>query len=196
MNARYFRILAIITLGFSVLCACVSNFAVYEPPTSGRLSKITFVNLADTQKASVATFDDGITCTRRRHIQFENEDGISAGGSRSLIVAAGKEFALFASLDTIEMDEYGIDLGITGGGPAPVITRSVTAIGCNAKLSFEVEPDKDYQIVMSEPVTAGFCSIVVSAVNENGERVEVETAQRILRSPRDELGSFCEPLEN
>ncbi len=194
MSMRNFRIVAIPTLALLTVCACASNFAVYESPTSGQLSRITFANTATKQKVGLATFDDGTTCTRRRHIQFGNEDGIPAGGYRSLTVVADKKFTLFASLDTIQNDEYGVDIGITGGGPAPVMTRTVTAIGCNARLSFEVEPDTDYRVVISEPVSSESCSVVVSEVNEEGELVAVETAQRIFRSPRGELGSFCEPL--
>lgn len=194
ISTRNIKLITIPTFALLVLCACASNFAVYESPTSGRLSKITFVNAAETQKANLATFDDGITCTRRRYIQFENEDAIPAGNSRSLTVATDREFALFATLATIETDEYGVDIGMTGGGPAPVMTRTIMAIGCNAKLSFEVEPEKDYHIVVSEPTSSGPCSVVVSEIDKEGELVAVETTQRIVRSPRDELGSFCEPL--
>ena len=194
MNSRRFKIISIPTLAILSLCACVSNFAVYEPPTSGVLSNITFVNSAISQKARLATFDEGITCTRRRHIQFAKEDGIPAGKSRSLVLAAGKEFALFASLDAIESDEYEVEIGMTGGGPGPLRKRNVLAIGCNARLSFEVEPGKDYHVLITEPESSESCSVVVSETNEEGELTAVRTTQRTSRSPGDELGSFCEPL--
>ena len=194
MSTRYVRTHSIAATVFLTLCACASNFAVYESPSSGRLSEITIVNAAESQKASLATFDDGRACTRKRHIQFDNKDGLAAGTVRSLVVAAGKEFALFASLDAIETDEYGVELGMTSGGPAPVRRRTVMAIGCSAKLSFEVEPDKSYHIVISEPVSSRRCSVMVSEIGDEGRLVAIDSTRRAARPARDELGSFCEPL--
>lgn len=181
---------------FLTLCACASNFAVYESPTSGKLSNISFVNTADNQAASFATFDDGKTCSRRRHIQFKNADTIPPGKSGSTTAAAGSEFVLFTSLGRIESDDYEIEIGMTGGGPGPLRRRTVTAIGCTAILSINVEPDTDYRVEISEAVTAGSCSIAVSEINEEGDLLAIEPVQRISRAPRDELGSFCEPLKH
>lgn len=194
MNSRSIRIFSAQLFALLMLCACASNIAVYESPTFGRLSKITFVNAAETQDASLITFDDGIACTGRRHIQFEGEDAIPAGSSRTITAEAGREFALFVRLASIESDEYGIDIGITGGGPAPAIRRTVRAIGCSANLSFDVEPENGYQIVISEPMSSGSCSVVVSKNGKEGGLVAVESIQRIIQSPRNEAGAFCEPL--
>ena len=112
-----------------------------------------------------------------------------------MTVAAGREFALFVRLATIESEEYGIDIGLTGGGPMPAISRTFAAIGCSARLSFEVEPKNDYHIVISEPTSSGSCSVVVSEIDKEGELVAVATTQRTIRSPRDGTGPFCEPLE-
>ena len=194
MNARVMKIFSVPLFALLTLCACASNIAVYESPTFGRLSKITFVNAAEIQEASLITFVDGISCTGRRHIQIEDEDAIPVRNSRTITAAAGREFALFVRLASIENDEYSVDLGVSGGGPEPVIRRTVTAIGCNANLSFEVEPENHYQIVISEPTSSGSCSVVVSKIDMEGELVAVESTQRIVRSPRNETGPFCEPL--
>lgn len=194
MKARILKVFAALSFAILTLCACASNVAVYESPTSGQLSKITLVNAAEIQEASLTTFVDGTTCTGRRRIHFEDEAAIPAGNSRSITAAAGREFALFARLTTIESEEYGVDIGITGGGPTPVIRHTVTAIGCNANLSFEVEPENDYHIVLSEPTSSGSCSVVVSKIDKDDELVAMESTERITRSPRDELGPFCDPL--
>lgn len=188
------RVLTATSFAILMLCACAPNITVYESPTSGRLSKITFVNAADIQEASLITFVDGNTCTAKRHIHFDDEAEIPAGNSRSITAAAGREFALFARLATIEDEEYGVDIGMTGGGPAPAIRRTVIAIGCNANLSFEVEPGNDYHVAISEPTSSQSCSVVVSKIDKQGELVEIESTQRIPRSSRDELGPYCEPL--
>jgi hypothetical protein len=140
------------------------------------------------------TFVDGITCTGRRRIRIEDEDAISAGSSRTISAAANREFALFVRLASIEDDEYSVELGVSGGGPAPVIRRTVTDIGCNASLSFAVEPENHYHVEISEPTASGSCSVVVSRINMEGELVAVKSTQRITRTPRNDSGPFCEPL--
>ncbi len=195
MNKRSFKKITLPTFALLTLCACASNFEVYESPVTGRLSKITFVNAAEIQKANFVTFDDGVSCTGRRHIQFKNEDAVPAGNTGSLTVTAGREFALFTTLATIESEDYGIDIGMTGGGPRPVISRSFSAIGCNARLSFKVEPESDYHVVISEPASSGSCSVAVSKIDKKGGIVSVDTTQRTSRSPRNGTGPFCEPLE-
>lgn len=194
MNARGIRTSSAPLFAFLTLCACASNISVYEPPTIGRLSKITFTNAAEIQDASLITFVDGITCTGRRRIQIEDEDAIPAGSSRTTSAAADREFALFVRLASIEDEEYGVELGVTGGGPAPVTRRTVTAIGCNANLSFEVESENNYHIEISEPKSSRSCSVVVSRIDMEGELVAVESTQRITRAPRNDAGPFCEPL--
>lgn len=194
MNSRSIRIFSTPLIALLVLCACASDFAIYEPPTLGRLSTITFVNAADSQDASLVTFVDGTHCTGRRQIQFEGEGAIPAGSSRTITAAAGREFTLFVRLASIASDEYGVDIGMTGGGPAPAIRRTVTAIGCSANLSFDAEPENDYHIVISEPTSSASCSVVVSKNGHEGGLVTVESTPRIIQSPRNKTGAFCQPL--
>lgn len=193
MPVHKIEVLAASSFTVLTLCACASNIAVYESPTSGRIAEITFVNAADIQEARLTTFVDGTTCTGRRQIRFENESAIRAGNTRTITAAADREFALFARLPTIESEEYGVDLGVTGSGPEPVIRRTVRAIGCNANLSFQVEPDNVYRVVLSEPKSSESCSVVVSKIDKQGESVEIETTQRTIRTPQDQSGPFCEP---
>ena len=178
-----------------VLSACASDFAIYEAPTSGELSKITFVNASGDHSASLTTFDDGLACTGRRHIHFKGDASIPAGDSRPFTVAAGREFALSARLNKIEEEEYSVELGVTGSGPAPVLSRSFSSIGCTAGLSFPVEPKTDYQAVISGPDSSGSCSVVVSGISAQGLVVPVRTSERAIQPSQDKLGSFCEPLE-
>lgn len=182
---------AIAALG---LCACAANYAIYEPPVSGQLATISFVNRADTQSASLATFDDGASCTRRRHIRFDGTAGLPAGEIGTLTVAAGAEFALFASLDTLRVDEYSIDMGVTGGGPGPARSQSVAAIGCNSRLSFGVEPGKHYRVILSEPDAEESCTVVVSELGDGGQSRQIRAHERTARFSSDERGTFCEPL--
>ena len=177
-----------------MICACAPNLAVYESPTLGPLSDITFVNAAKAQAASLVTFVDGTTCTGKRQIRFENDAAVPPGESRTLSVSAGREFALFATLPTIEDEEFGVDLGVTGSGPSPVTRRTVAAIGCNANVSFEIEPQHAYQILIAEPTASRLCSVAVSRIDKEGEVVAIEPTARIARSPRDSLGPFCEPV--
>lgn len=194
VHVRRIKILSAPLFALLTLGACASNIVVYESPTLGRLSNITFVNAAEIQDAGLITFVDGATCTGRRHIQIDDEDAIPAGNSRTIATAADREFALFVRLAPIESDDYGVDIGITGRGPSPVNRRTVTAVGCNANLSFAVEPESHYRVVMSEPTSSRSCSVMVSKINQEGEDVAVESTQRIVRSSRNEIGPFCEPL--
>ena len=194
MPVRKIRVLSVSTIAFLTLCACASNIAVYESPTSGRIAEITFVNAADMQEASLTTFVDGTTCSGKQQIHFDNKSAIPAGSNRTITAAGDREFALFARLATIESEEHGVDLGVTGSGPEPVIRHTVRAIGCNANLSFQVEPDNDYRVVLSEPKSSKSCSVLVSKIDKLGEIVEIETTQRTIRTPRDQIGPFCEPL--
>jgi hypothetical protein len=181
-------------LALLMLFACASDFAVYEAPTAGSLARITFVNASDKHRATLATFDDGVACTGRQYIHFENEYAIPAGSSRSLSVAAGREFALFATLNTVEEEDYAVELGAAGSGPAPVISRRFSAIGCNAGLSFPVEPENNYQVLISEPESSDACSVEVSEIHAEGADVPVETSERAIRSSWNESRSYCEPL--
>lgn len=192
MDARSIKIAAVAAIGGLTLGGCVSNFAVYESPTAGQVATITVVNDAQTQDARFATFDDGRSCTRRRHIQFTGGEAIAAGESLSISVAAGNDFSLFAALDRISSDEYGVDVGITGGGPTPVIKPTVTAINCNAIVTFDVEPGREYRLSVSEAVTSRSCAIETVVISDGGNHMPVKTIDRIARFPRDELGSFCE----
>ena len=194
MTIRNTKTVTILFASMLALSACATDFAIYEAPTTGELSKFTFVNASDDHTATLVTFDDGLACTGRRYIHFENEVFIPAGNSRSLAVAAGREFALFASLNKIEDEEYAVELGVTGSGPAPVVSRSFTSIGCTEKLSFSVEPKSDYEIVISGPQSSGECSVVVSATNAAGTIMSVETSERVSRSSRNETRAYCEPL--
>lgn len=192
MNTRVFNSIAV--LSSILLCSCAANVPVFEPPTSGATSNITFVNNAKTQRASFDTFQDGTTCMGRRRIQFGNDTRIPAGGSGYATVAAGREFALFASLDKIESDELSVDIGMTGGGPAPVKTRTVLAIGCSVEVSFTPGPGKSYEVAMSDATSPGLCSLDVFEIDGNGNRGRVATDDRIPISPPDVTGPFCAAL--
>lgn len=183
----------LLILATSLLVACASNYAIYAPPVSGQLASILFVNAAETQSVSLATFDDGASCTRRRHILFDDKV-LPAGESDALTVAAGREFALFAILDTRRVDDYEIDIGVTGGGPTPSLRRSVAAIGCSSRLSFFVEPGRDYRVVMSEPDATESCSVTVSEIRDGAVLRQVAFRSRTARNSGDEAGTFCEPL--
>jgi hypothetical protein len=195
MSNRINKAIAIPIIALVSLSACASDFAIYETPATGQLSKITIVNASENHSASLTTFDDGLACTGRRYIHFENDVSIPAGDSRPLTVSAGREFALFATLNRIEYEEYGVELGVTGSGPAPAISRSFQSIGCTARLSFPIDPKTDYQAVISGPDPSGSCSVTVSEIDAQGRIVPVTTSERVLRASRDKTGSFCEPLE-
>lgn len=195
MSNRINKTITIPIVALVALCACVTDYAIYEAPTTGQTSMITFVNASANHSATLTTFDDGLTCTGRRYIRFDGDASIPAGDSRPLTVAAGREFALFATLNKIEEEEYGVELGVTGSGPAPVLSRSFSSIGCNAGLSFPVEPKTDYQVVISGPDPSGSCSVVVSEVGEQDLTGTVITSERDIHPSQDKLGSFCEPLE-
>lgn len=173
---------------------CASNFAIYEAPTAGPLSKITFNNAAEIQSVNLVTFDDGSDCTGGRNIRFENDNTIPAGSSRSMTIGADRELAIFATLNTIESEDYAVELGVTGSGPAPVVSRTVLAIGCNAGVSFPVEPGNHYRMVISEPESEESCSIAVSKIDTEGLAIPVEITERSMRSPRGDPGSYCESL--
>jgi hypothetical protein len=111
-----------------------------------------------------------------------------------LTVAAGREFALFATLNKIVDEKYSVELGATGSGPAPVISRSFSSIGCTARLSFPVDPKSDYQAVISGPDPSGSCSVVVLEMDADGMTVPIKTSERALRTSRNNLASACEPL--
>jgi len=194
MDVGKIELLSAASCAFLTLCACTPIIDIYEPPTVGRMAEIRFVNAARIQEATLTTFDDGVTCTGKHQIYFENKPTILAGDSGTMTAAAGREFALFARLATVEHEEYGVDLSVTGGGPAPAIRRTTKAIGCNANLSFQVEPNTDYQIVLSEPESSASCSIAVSKIDRQGEFVKINTTLRTARTPRDQIGPFCEPL--
>lgn len=195
MSDRVNATISIPIIALLSLFACASDVAIYEAPVAGQLSKITIVNASENHSASLTTFDDGLACTGRRYIHFENDVSIPAGNSQPLTVSAGREFALFATLNRIEYEEYGVELGVTGSGPAPVISRSFSSIGCTARLSFPVEPATDYQAVISGPDPSGSCSVSVSEIDAEGRVVPVRTSERMQRASRDKNGSFCEPLE-
>lgn len=189
MNPRVFN--GITVLSSILLGSCAASIPVFEPPTSGATSNITFVNNAKTQRASFDTFEDGTTCTGRRRIQFGNDTGIFAGGSGTVTVAAGRELALFASLARIESDELSVDIGMTGGGPAPVKTRTVRAIGCSVEVSFEPGPGKNYEVAISEATSPGLCTLDVFDIDGKGTRSPVATSDRVSISPPDVTGPFC-----
>ncbi|MCH9694845.1 MAG: hypothetical protein K0U72_10080 [Gammaproteobacteria bacterium] len=174
MSARCLAIQSMQALALLVLSACASSIAVYETPTSGEVAVITLVNAAATQRVNLTTFDDGKTCTGRRLIQFDGKDGLSPESTRTLAVTAGEVFTLFASMDTIGDDDYGVELGATSGGPAPVMRRNITAIGCNVDLSFQINAGERYEVIISEPDLSRACSVRVSAMDEAGLPVAVE----------------------
>ncbi len=181
--------LALFTLG-----ACASDFVVYEAPTTGPVSTVTFINASREQTAALMTFADGLTCTGRRHIRFNNEYVLPTGSAHSLAVPAGREFALYAVLNTVEVEKYEVELGVTGSGPEPVISRELSSIGCKAGLSFPVRLGADYEVVISERESSGMCSVVVSEVRANGIFASVEATDRNIRTSADKSNSFCEPL--
>jgi hypothetical protein len=195
MSSRINNAITIPIITLVALTACASDFAIYKAPTTGQLSKITFVNASENHSMTLATFDDGLACTGRQYIHFESGASILAGDSRPLTVAAGREFALFARLNKIEEEEYSVELGVAGSGPAPVLSRSFSSIGCTAGLSFPVESKTDYQAVISGPDPSGSCSVVVSKIGAQGSVVTVRTRERAIQASQDKLGSFCEPLE-
>ena len=194
MKKPFLRSSAICSLPLLALMACTASIPVYESPASGPMSNITFINRAKTQRASFDTFDDGAACTGRRQIQFANDTTIPVGGSRSLTVTAGHEFALFASLARIETDELSVDIGMTGGGPVPMKTRTVLALGCSIELSFEPRPGKNYEIAIFESTSPGSCSVDVTEIDGNGTRIPVATSIRTPLLSRGPMGPFCELL--
>ena len=103
---------------------------------------------------------------------------------------------MLATLNTVEKENYAIELGVTGSGPEPVLSRGFTAIGCNALLSFAVEPDKDYYVVVAGPERAGSCSVAVSELFSEGMIVPVEVHKRTSRETWGEPRSFCLPLDD
>ena len=191
---RRFKTLFVPSFALAALCACASDFAVYEAPAAGRLSDITFVNASEDHSVSLVTFDDGVACIGRRQIGFGNEDSIPAGDSRALSVAAGREFALLATMSTIEEEEYSVELGATGSGPAPAISRRFTAIGCRAGVSFPVQSERRYEVVISERELSDPCSVAVSEIHADGVVVPVDATARDIRSSWNEHRSYCEPL--
>lgn len=193
-HMRRVKTIAIPCLVLLALGACASDFAVYEEPAAGPVSNITFVNASKEQTATLMTFADGLTCTGRRHIRFNNEYVLPTGSSHSLTVPAGREFALYAVLNTVEVEEYEVELGVTGSGPTPVISRQFSSIGCKTGLSFPVRLENDYEVVISEREPSGSCSVVVSEVRANGVFASVEATERNIRNSADKNGSFCEPL--
>ena len=188
------KTIAVPCLALLALGACASDFVVYEAPTTGPVSNITFVNASREQTASLMTFADGRSCTGRRHIRFNNEYVLPTGSSQSVTVPAGREFALYAVLNTVEVEEYSVELGATGSGPAPVMSRQFSSIGCKAGLSFPVRQGNDYEVVISERKSSGTCSVVVSEVRADGAFASVEATERNIRTSADKNNSFCEPL--
>ena len=191
---RRYRTIAALCFALLALGACASDFVIYEAPITGPVSKLTFVNASKEQTANLMTFVDGRTCTGRRHIRFNNDYVLPSGSSHSLTVPGGQEFALYAVLNTVEVEELSIELGVTGSGPVPVISRHFSSIGCKAGLSFPVQLEKDYEVVISERESSGSCSVVVSEVRADGLFASVETTERNIRSSADKSNSFCEPL--
>ena len=181
--------LALLTLG-----ACAADFAIYKEPTAGPVSNISFINASKEQTATLMTFADGHACKGRQHIRFNNEYVLPSGSSYSLTVPADREFALYAVLNTVEVEEYSVELGVTGSGPAPVISRQLSSIGCKAGLSFPVQLGNDYEVVISERESSGLCSVVVSEVRAGGVFASVEATARNIRTSADKSNSFCEPL--
>jgi hypothetical protein len=176
------------------LCACAPAIEIYEAPTSGQITEITFVNATRIQEATLITFLDGETCMGRRQIYIDDKPAIHAGDRGSLAVPADAAFALSARLSTIEHEEYSVELSASSGAPSPAIKRSTAAIGCTVNLSFRVEPDATYQIVISEPDSSASCLVAVSKISRQGEITEVITTPRRPLAPRNQIGPFCEPL--
>lgn len=182
------------SLVLSALSACASNVAIYTAPTAGPVSTITFSNATEHQNATLIAFDDGNACVGRRYMRFGSDRSVPPGDTRTTTLAAGREFAFLATLNTVENEDYAIELDVTGSGPEPVLSRGFTAIGCNALLSFAVEPDKDYYVVVSGPETAGTCAVTVSEIFAEGMILPVEVHRRTSRETWGEYRSFCEPL--
>ena len=193
---RRFKTIAVPCLAILALGACAADLTIYEEPTAGPVSNITFINASKEQTATLMTFADGRACTGRRHIRFNNEYVLPTGSSNSLAVPADREFALYAVLNTVEVEVYSVELGVTGSGPEPVISRKLSSIGCKAGLSFPVQLDKDYEVVISEPDSSGSCSVVVSEVRPDGVFASVEARERDIRNSANKSGAFCQPLTN
>ena len=194
MSTRNLKTLIVAPLLASALAACASNVAIYDAPTEGSVSTITFFNATEHQNATLVTFDDSNSCAGRRYIRFDNDRSIPPGSTRTTTLSADREFALLATLNTVENEDYAIELGVTGSGPEPVLSRGFTAIGCNALLSFPVESEKDYYVVVSGPETAGTCSVAVSEIFSEGMILPVQARKRIIRESWGEPRSYCEPL--
>ncbi len=176
------------------LGACATDAVIYEPPTEEPTSTVTFVNGSDNQNGTFVAFQDARACTGRQTIQFDKDKTIPAGNSRSTRVAAGSEFAFFASLNTVESEDYAIELGVTGSGPEPVLSKRFSAIGCHSIVSFTVEQDKDYYIVLSGPESAGSCAVSVSEIYSGGMVLPVKARKRASRETWGQPKSYCEPL--
>ena len=183
------------SLVVSALSACASNVAIYAAPTAGPVSTITFSNATEHQNATLIAFDDGNACVGRRYVRFGSDRSVPPGDTRMTTLVAGREFAFLATLNTVENENYAIELGVTGSGPEPVLSRGFRAIGCNALLSFSVEPDKDYYVVVSGPETAGSCSVTVSELFSEGMILPVDVQRRTPRESWGEPRSFCEPID-
>ncbi len=181
-------------IALASLSGCASDMAIYEPPSTEPTSIVTFVNSSESQRGTFIAFEDATACTGRRYIRFDSENAIPAGNSRSTRVAAGSDFAFLASLNTVENENYAIELGVTGSGPEPVLSRRFAAIGCSSLVSFSVEPDKDYYIVLSGPVAAGACSVAVSEIYAEGMILPVKTQTRVSRETWERPKSYCKPL--
>ena len=176
------------------ISGCASDVAIYEPPTEEPTSIVTFVNSTEIQRGTFIAFQDATACTGREFIRFDNDNALPPGNSRSTRVAAGREFAFLASLNTVESENYAIELGVTGSGPEPVLSRRFAAIGCNSLVSFSVEQDKDYYIVLSGPESAGSCSVSVSELYSEGMILPVKAKKRSSRETWGQPKSYCEPL--
>jgi len=66
--------------------------------------------------------------------------------------------------------------------------RRFSAIGCNAGLSFPVEPENNYQVLISEPGSSDACSVVVAEFLAEGAVVPVEINERAIRSSWKVIG--------
>ncbi len=179
----------LLTLG-----ACATNVAIYEPPTEEPTSVITFVNSSENQRGTFIAFRDATACTGRQYIRFDDNSTLPPGKSRSTRVAAGSDFAFLASLNTVESENYAIELGVTGSGPEPVLSKRFAAIGCSSLVSFPVEQDKDYYIVLAGPESAGACAVSISEIYNGGMILPVKASKRTARETWDQPKSYCEPL--
>ncbi len=193
-NSRNTTFVCATAIALASLSGCASDMAIYEPPVTEPTSGITFVNGSENQRGTFIAFEDATACTGRRYIRFGSENAIPAGNSRSTRVAAGSDFAFLASLNTLEDENYAIELGVTGSGPEPVLSKRFAAIGCSSLVSFSVEPDKDYYIVLSGPVAAGTCAVAVSEIYAEGMILPVKTQTRVSRETWEQPKSYCEPL--